>query len=65
MGLKLFWSPISPPCRTVQFVISALNLNVGYQYVDILTKRYLTSELSKVTHSVQIVLIKLTIFLFR
>lgn len=47
MGIKLLWSPISPPCRAVRMVINAIKLKVDLKHVDILNKSYLT-ELAKV-----------------
>lgn len=48
MGMKLFWTPISPPCRAVRMLINALKIKVDFEAVDILSKSYLSSELIKV-----------------
>ncbi|KAI4470442.1 glutathione s transferase d10 isoform a-related [Holotrichia oblita] len=43
--MKLFWSPISPPCRTVRLVLNALKINVELQDVDIMGISRLPLEL--------------------
>lgn len=48
MALKLFWSPISPPCRTVRLVLNTLKIKVELEDVDIFGKFPLPLELIKV-----------------
>ncbi|XP_022912005.2 glutathione S-transferase 1-like [Onthophagus taurus] len=48
MVLKLFFCAISPPCRAVKLALNALHLNVQYEDVDILTRKYLQTQLPKI-----------------